>query len=364
MAHILVIDDDTGVQQMLRLMLERGGHTVAVAGRGQEGLDTLRAESFDLVVCDVMMPDMDGYEVTRQIRADPQRKDVLVLVLTARGQLVDQASALEAGADAHLTKPVNPQQLNDQIAKMIAAGRPAQVASAASGRVIVCLGLRGGVGATTLAANLGALFIRAKRRVCLVDLSPAAGHLALHFRLRSSPNWADLPPAPDPQTLGSCLVKHETGLFALASPPRPMRHSLAGPTFETALTGLRTIFSEIVIDAAPVLDDPTLIALQSAAAAIVVLTPEVASVHTVTGTLPALAENSIADGKTRLVLNHVTSEANLPQAAVEKALNRALDAVVPYDRAQLAAMMQGAPLALSQPASPLVNAVGQFAAKL
>src|SRR3989304_2180520 len=164
MARILIIDDDGALQRMIRTIVESAGHSAASVGNGPDGLKALRAGPFDLVICDVMMPDMDGYDVARRIRADPQTKDVLLLTLTARAQAVDYDAAMEAGADAFLAKPVSPQQLKDKIAEMFAAGRPAP--ETGGGRVIVSLGLRGGAGTTTLAANLGALFARARRRVC------------------------------------------------------------------------------------------------------------------------------------------------------------------------------------------------------
>jgi pilus assembly protein CpaE len=361
MAHILVIDDDPDLQHVIRIMLQRGGHTAMIVGSGESGLEALRTEAFDLVICDVMMPGLDGYELTRRIRADDRLKDILVLMLTARAQPVDYESALAAGADAYLAKPVSHQQLNEKVTSLLAAGRPKPLEAS---RVIVCLGLRGGVGATTLVANLGCLFARARRRVCLVDLSPASGHLALQFRLRPKPNWADLPDAVDAQSLGPFLLRHDSGVHLLAAPAQPALQSLAGATVAAVLATLRTGFNDVIVDAAPLLDEPTQAAVAAARPAILVLTPEVASVQTTTGALRALAEMSVADDNVRLVLNQVSPEGSLPQAAVEKALNRNMDAVIPYDRGQMAALMHGQPLALGQPASALVNAIGHFAARV
>ena len=347
MARILVIDDDSDLQHVIRIMLQRGGHSAVLVGSGEAGFDALRAEPFDLVICDVMMPGLDGYEITRRIRADEKLRDVHVLMLTARAQPVDYESALAAGADAYLPKPVSHQQLNEKVATMLAGGRPKPMDSS---RVIVCLGLRGGVGGTTLAANLGCLLVRARRRVCLVDLSPASGHLALHFRLRPKPNWSDLPPVVDSNALGQYLLRHESGLFLLAAPSQPVRQSQPGAAFESAVDALRATFSDVVVDAAPWLDEATQAALALARPVLVVLSPEVASVQTTTGVLRELADMGVADENVRLVLNHVSPEGGLPQAAVEKAINRPMDAVIPYDRGQAA--------------SPLVSALGRFAANL
>ncbi len=361
MAHVLVIDDDADLQNVIRIMLQRGGHTCLLVGSGEAGLEALRSESFDLVICDVMMPGLDGYEITRRIRADEKMRDVPVLMLTARAQPVDYESALDAGADGYLAKPVSHQQLNEKVAAMLAAGRPKPLESS---RVIVCLGLRGGVGASTLAANLGSLLARAGRRVCLVDLSPASGHLALQFRLRPKPNWADLPAMVEPQTLGPFLLRHESGLFLLAAPSQPVRQGLSRATFETVVAVLRSSFNDVVVDAAPWLDEATQAALTVARPVLIVLSPEVASVQTTTGALRALAEMGVAEQNVKLVLNQVLPEGGLPQAAVEKAINRPMDAVIPFDRGQAAALVHGQPLGLGPTTSTLVRALGQFAVRL
>jgi Flp pilus assembly CpaE family ATPase len=256
---------------------------------------------------------------------------------------------------------VSHQQLNDKVTAVLAAGRPKPLDAS---RVIVCLGLRGGVGRTTLAANLACLFIRARRRVALVDLSPASGHLALHFRLRPKPSWADLPPAIDAQSLGQVLLRHESGLHLLAAPSQPAFTGLPAATFEAVAATLRSAFNDVIVDAAPVLDEATRAAVLMARPVILALASDVGSVQTTTGTLRALAEMGVSDENIRLVLNQVSPEGVLPQSAVEKALNRNMDAVLPYDRGQAAALMHGQPLGLSQPAAPLVNAVGQFAVRL
>ncbi len=111
MATILVIDDDDIVARSVELSLRHGGFQVTVAHSGVEGLKLARREPPDLIVLDILMPGMDGYEVCRELRADPLLSDVPVLFLTAKGRDEDKIEGFRAGADDYLTKPFNVDEL-------------------------------------------------------------------------------------------------------------------------------------------------------------------------------------------------------------------------------------------------------------
>lgn len=232
------------------------------------------------------------------------------------------------------------------------------------GHVISVLGLKGGVGKTTLAVTLAGALARAGKRVCLLDLCPSTGHVTLQLRVRPKATWADLPPLIDSGVMAQAITRHESGLFVLAAPAQPVRASLTADTAQAVLYYLRTFFTDVVVDAAPVLDDATHAALTACKFAVLVLSPDVGSVETARGSLRTLAALSVTDAQLRLILNQPTAEAQVPQAAAEKALGRALDAVVPFDRAQAAALAQGLPLILSQPQAALPQAVIGLAARL
>jgi len=362
MANVLIVDDDADIRPMLRATLTKLGHTPTLASNGEEGLAAALIGQFDAIVLDLMMPDLDGYEVTRRLRTNPRTKDVPILVLTARTQPADHQSALSAGADDYLAKPFDSEVLGSRIVEVIKKGRERQTTPL--GRVLPVLGLRGGVGVTTLAVNLAGALLRAGRRVCLVDLSPSGGHAALQLRLRPQPTWAELPTNLNQGNLSSALLHHESGLALLAAPPQPVRKGMSAEAFQAVLGLLRMAYAEVVVDAAPWLDDPTYAALMAARQVVLMLTPEVGAVQTTLNTLKALAGLGLTDQQTSLVLNYISPEPGLTQAAIEKAIGRAPDLSVPFDRAQAAALTQGAPLVFGQAASPLVAALGPFALKL
>jgi two-component system CheB/CheR fusion protein len=104
---VLVIDDDRDVTTGLELALTVDGHEVAVAHDGVRGLETARAFKPDLVLCDIGMPDVDGYQVARAFRADPELRHIVLVALTGYAQTIDRDEARQAGFDEHLAKPAD-----------------------------------------------------------------------------------------------------------------------------------------------------------------------------------------------------------------------------------------------------------------
>ncbi|MEV4374488.1 response regulator transcription factor [Nonomuraea sp. NPDC049637] len=112
MSRVLLIEDDPAVREGLELALTRHGHRVGAAESGEEGLERLRADRPDVVVLDLMLPGMNGFEVCRRIRAIGE---VPIIMLTARGDDIDVVAGLEAGADDYVVKPVQPRVLEARI---------------------------------------------------------------------------------------------------------------------------------------------------------------------------------------------------------------------------------------------------------
>ena len=112
---ILIVDDNRVNRLMLARGLEQDGHTVAFAEHGGEALDLLRREKFDLMLLDVLMPELDGYEVLAKLKDDPRLRDIPVIVTSALDELDSVVRCLEMGAEDYLTKPVNAVLLNARI---------------------------------------------------------------------------------------------------------------------------------------------------------------------------------------------------------------------------------------------------------
>jgi DNA-binding response OmpR family regulator len=116
----LVVDDDRVIQQLLEVNLELEGYEVKRAENGEEALKLVREYNPDVMLLDVMMPKLDGREVCRRIKADPQTAHVPVIFLSARAQDMDVNSGLELGASAYITKPFDPVDLLQTVERVLA----------------------------------------------------------------------------------------------------------------------------------------------------------------------------------------------------------------------------------------------------
>jgi DNA-binding response OmpR family regulator len=112
---VLAADDDEDILALVAFRLERSGYTVLQAHDGEQALELARQSTPDLAVLDVMMPKMDGFEVTRRLRADEATSRMPIILLTARAQDSDVAEGFEAGADDYIRKPFSPQELSARV---------------------------------------------------------------------------------------------------------------------------------------------------------------------------------------------------------------------------------------------------------
>ena len=121
MNKILVIEDDPGSLRFTRYTLEKEGYQVVTAPNGLEGLRKAQKEKPDLVILDVMLPGIDGFEVCHRLRAEPQTAQLPILMLSGKAQEVDKATGLKVGADDYLTKPWQRFELLTKVATMLEA---------------------------------------------------------------------------------------------------------------------------------------------------------------------------------------------------------------------------------------------------
>lgn len=117
---VLIVDDEPNIVQLAKLYLERDNFQVTAVGDGLQALDTIREEQPDLVVLDVMLPRLDGFEICRQLRAEDNQ--VPIIMVTARDEDIDKILGLELGADDYLTKPFNPRELVARVRAVLRRG--------------------------------------------------------------------------------------------------------------------------------------------------------------------------------------------------------------------------------------------------
>ena len=120
--RVLIVDDEPNIVLSLEFLLRQQGYEVSVARDGEAALAVTEAQRIDLVVLDVMLPGLDGFEVCRRLRERPELAGLKILLLTARGREVERVRGLEEGADAYVRKPFSTRQLMKTVADLL--GRP------------------------------------------------------------------------------------------------------------------------------------------------------------------------------------------------------------------------------------------------
>jgi DNA-binding response OmpR family regulator len=257
---ILIIDDDLDTLRLVGLMLQRQGYQIAAATNGQQGLEKALDDKPNLILLDVMMPDMDGYEVTRRLRANPQTVDIPILMFTAKTQLDDKVTGFEVGADDYLTKPTHPSELQSHVKALLArSAKSLEKADTAiheqHGFVIGMIAARGGLGVSTLATNLAtSLFKKVQADVILAELTPGQGSLALDLGIETDKGLATLLGKPPVEITRSNVVEqlatHDAGFKALLASNHPRDFHLINQVsqYENVVARLSTLGRFIVLD--------------------------------------------------------------------------------------------------------------------
>ena len=258
---ILIIDDDLDTLRLVGLMLQRQGYQISAATNGQQGLEKAFEEDPDLILLDVMMPDMDGYEVTRRLRQNPSTFETPILMFTAKTQLDDKVIGFEVGANDYLTKPTHPSELQARVKTLLSRVSEKRANSHPSkdenrGYVIGVLGARGGLGTTTMAVNLGAgLQGRTKSEVIVAEMLPGQGALALDVGVTSTKGLVDLLGLSKlseitRENAREALVQHGSGLKLLLASDRPRDMHLINQTanYEAIVRRLATLARFVVLD--------------------------------------------------------------------------------------------------------------------
>jgi len=258
---ILIVDDDLDTLRLVGLMLQRQGYQISAATNGQQGLEKAIEETPDLILLDVMMPDMDGYEVTRRLRQNPSTISTPILMFTAKAQMDDKLVGFEVGADDYLTKPTHPSELQSRVRTLLSrvGEKKASGVSTASGNkgyVIGVLAARGGLGITTLSANLAAgLYVRTKNEVIVAEMLPGQGSLNLELGLESRKGLVDILSMSKisditKESVLDVLTNHGSGIEVLASSDRPrdMHLSSQVANYQAMISRLATSARFVVLD--------------------------------------------------------------------------------------------------------------------
>lgn len=368
--RILIIDDDVDTLRLVGLMLQRQGYQISAASNGTQGLSKALEERPNLILLDVMMPDMDGYEVTRRLRKNPATASIPILMFTAKTQLDDKVTGFESGADDYLTKPTHPTELQAHVKALLARTtqkQPADVKSTEGGAplahdhrgyVIGVLSSRGGLGVSTLSANLAAgLFTRDQADVLLAELTPGQGTLGMELGLPNQKGLTEILQGSVAEItlekVQSSIVTHSSGLKLFLSSENPRDVSLTAnvQNFEVLVTRLAALARFVVLDLGAGLPNYVQRLLPLCSERIVVMEGMPSTIQHTKFLLGELTDLGIDPKTITVVLNNrQRSEAQMPWAQVQDRLGHSIAATItPAPELFLQASRLQTPAVMAQP---------------
>jgi pilus assembly protein CpaE len=369
-AKILVVDDDPNVQRLLQYTLKQEGYEVVTAADGAEGFRLWGAENPALILLDVMLPKLDGYQVATKIRQEEgSTGHVPIIMLTAEREVEQKVRGLRAGADDYLIKPFHPAELLARIKSLLArfAPRDALVGRPPLGRVFALYGAKGGVGTTTIAINAAiALHRELGRKVCLVDGNLQFGDHRVFLDLgldRKSIVDVVTATSIDQDLVRQVLVKHDSGIDLLLAPPSPETAELVTQEhMPVILDILRSLYDYIIVDIDKRLDDVNLGIIETSELVFVVMTADLSCLKNVRLVLETIGHLGYEKTKVQLVLNRSNAFTGINVKNAEGALKRPIDhQIVNEYRGAISALNSGAPFMFTKADSLLGRSLLEFA---
>jgi DNA-binding response OmpR family regulator len=353
---ILIVDDDVNALKLIGYTLHREGYEIIAAQSGQEALVKAQEEEPQLVILDIMMPGIDGYEVCRRLRATPQTAQVPVIMLTAKGQVEDKVAGFEAGADDYLTKPVIPAELVERVKALLLRSTYAAPTKAKS---IAFIGAKGGVGVTTLAVNLAITLAQMDKQVILLDLQPYSGAVALQLGISPVNTIADLlereVTSLSQSVVEDSVIRHPSGIRILPAAPglQSMRGEMTLPHLEAILSTLETVAQYLILDMGSQLSPPIQWVLAKCSQVILVTEPDQIALTLTQRALDSLQALDVKGNQIGIVVVNRTRSASTPtRSTIESTLgSELLSLFTPAPELFAQAAVEGVPVVWTQQTS-------------
>jgi DNA-binding response OmpR family regulator len=363
-ARIAVIDDEAPNRAYLQLVLSGAGYAVEVAAGSNEGIALVESSRPELVILDLMMPEVDGFTACERIRKGPAGAETQIVILSALDDTEHKVRALEIGADDYLVKPVEARELLARIrVSLDRAERLRQQGSHARGRLAVVAGAKGGIGTSTVAMNLAALEAvgKAPESVVLADLAVPIGTLGSMLNIQVPERWVWQEFLND----GAASV-NRLASYLMRNPQVPLRllpgvrrgasyRDVQPEAVSRFATSLRGLGEAIIVDLG---NQPSPFApplMREADVILIVVEPEVICVELTAQFLDRLRETGILSHRIRLVISNPHGSLQLSRNEVATALKMEAAAMILYQRDEFsAASKRKLPIVIQQPQSPIV----------
>jgi pilus assembly protein CpaE len=367
---ILFVDDEDQIRKLMTTYLTRQGYTVETAKDGLEALKSVRMHPPSLVITDVTMPNMNGFELTRRLRADHRTARIPVLMLSARKQADDVLTGYAEGADEYVAKPVEMAVLGAKIDVLLKRAKAmAGDTVKRRGRVVMFVHGKGGVGTTTLAVNAAVALAETKLyRVGLLDLNLEFANAHMHFDLKPSQTLSHLatidPTQLDDETFSRLLTQDRSGVQLVQGSDAPENAELVTvPLVQQGIDRMRAATDYVIVDTPATFTQQTLAALDASDAVVVVAQPHVPSLKGAKDWLEVLEKLSYPRERTMLVINR-TTQTGLEADQISRFFNRKADLMVPYTPMFDESADRGRPLVVLRPDNSAAKVMKELAAQL
>jgi pilus assembly protein CpaE len=365
MARVLLIDDEPIYHKMIVHALKPHGYEVEYAKTGLDGLKAVGIHNPDVIITDVRLPDLSGYDVAQRLRRDPRFNTIPIIFLTSQADLSNKLKAFEVGADDYLSKPFQPEELVARMGLLVRrsealrAVRQLEAEVKDHANIVAVHSLRGGVGCSSVAVNLAMGFYQLwKKPTLIIDAVLNAGQVALMLNASPVHSWSDLtelkPFEIDGDVIETIISQHASGLHYIASPTFPIAgDSFTDETWQIALDTLREMYEFIVIDTPHDFSNASIQMLDHADQILLMTGPEMASVRAAVCALNIYDKLGYPPNKITPVINQISPHTGIKQNQIEKVIKRQVGFVLPYSSNEFTrAINYGEPLIVSNEESP------------
>jgi pilus assembly protein CpaE len=363
--RVLLVDDEQFYFKLLRKVLKEPEYQLEYAKSGSEGLAKIPSFEPEVLIVDLKLPEMDGFQILERLRRDPKLGYIPVIVVTSKDQLSEKLRAFDLGADDYLVKPFQPEELVARLGILARRGKVMQMVQKETANVspttmVAVHSLRGGVGCSSIAVNLGlAMHKLWGKQTLLIDSVLTAGQVALMLDARTNATWENLVGIPkehiDDSVVREMMCSHRTGIRYIASPQYPIAvDTFTNETLNCFLETLKGHNDFIVVDTAHDFSDMTIQMLSMSSIILLVMAPEMASLRTTMSAIETYDRLGISLDKVKVTLNHNSSNPAIKPAQLEKVLKRPIDFVLPFESGEVhRALNFGQPFILNNPDLPI-----------
>lgn len=375
--RVLMIDDEPVFYKLAANVLKNRGYELEYARNGKDGLAAIASFQPEIIIADMRMPDMSGFDILQSLRHDPRYLNIPVIFVTSVKTLEDKLKAFELGADDYLIKPFEPEELAARLDILARRAKALQLTNdfgkntLNTPTVIAVHSLRGGSGISSLAVNLALSFYQIwEKPTLLIDTAFFASQVAM--LLNMSPKhtlgkFADFQvPEIDERMIDELISPHPSGLHIIAAPRFPVATDVFTDEFWNML--FRTLsakYAFIIIDTPHDFSDTVISILMKATAILLVVAPEMGSLRVAVSAMKTYDQLGVSPENVKLVLNQNFPNSSIDKSQLQKALGRPFDFEIPYEPAELLrAINLGNPFVLSRPDLPISKKIEDIAYSL